>query len=196
VTDGELEIIREGRKREEILQSFFNNLSVEEASKFGARKEELFQESYAEIEPCSGLAEFLDQVEEAHVPMSVATSASKRRAFELLSRLNLTERFTAVVTGDDVSRGKPDPTIFLLAAKHFTVPPCEVLVIEDSTSGVRGAKSASMKCVGLTSDEHARQLYEAGADHVIHSFSEITWPDLRELLRSKAEIEQGMLGVS
>jgi beta-phosphoglucomutase len=190
VSDGELEVIREGRKREEILQCFFKDLSVEEAAKLGARKEELFQESCTEIEPCSGLTEFLDQVEKAHVPMSVATSASKKRAFDLLSRLNLTWHFTAVVTGDDVSRGKPDPSIFLLAAKHFTVPLNEVLVIEDSAAGVRGAKSAGMKCVGLTSDEHAQRLYEAGADHVIHSFSEVTWPDLRELLCSKAKTDQ------
>jgi beta-phosphoglucomutase len=193
-SDEELQIIREGRKRNEILQSFFKDLPAEDAARLSARKEQLFQESCDEIKSCSGLAEFLDQLEEARVPKSVATSASKLRALDLLSRLNLTRRFIAVVTADDVSRGKPDPSIFLLAAKYLCVPPSEILVIEDSTAGVRGAKSAGMKCVGLSPKEHAQRLYNAGADHVIQCFSEATWSVLCGLLRVKTKTEESRVG--
>jgi HAD superfamily hydrolase (TIGR01509 family) len=190
VSDEELSIIREGRKREEILRQFFRNLSTEEAASLGARKEELFQMSCGAIKPMSGLPQFLSQLEGFHIPKAVATSASKRRAFDILSRLHLIERFITVVTGDDVVQGKPNPSIFVLAAKHFVAAATDILVIEDSTAGVRAAKSAGMKCVGLASDFWAHQLYEAGADYVISSFSEVSWSDLCELMRCKAKTEQ------
>jgi beta-phosphoglucomutase len=189
VSDEELSIIRQGRKREEILRHFFRNLSTEEAASLGARKEELFQMSSGEVKPMSGLPQFLGQLEESHIPKAVATSASKRRAFDILSRLHLIRRFRAVVTGDDVERGKPDPTIFVLAAKHLVAAATDVLVIEDSTAGVRAAKSAGMKCVGLASDVWAHQLYDAGADYVLSSFTEVSWPDLCDLMRCKVETE-------
>jgi beta-phosphoglucomutase len=185
VNDEELSIIREGRKREEILRHFFRNLPTEEAASLGARKEELFQMSCGAVKPMSGLEHFLGQIEECHIPKAVATSASKRRAFDILNHLHLVRRFIAVVTGADVERGKPDPSIFVLAAKHFVATVSDVLVIEDSTAGVQAAKSAGMKCVGLASDVWAHQLYEAGADYVISSFSEVSWPDLCDLMRCK-----------
>ncbi len=190
VGDEELNVIREGRRREEIMRHFFSDLSLGEAAELGTRKDQLFRLGCGEVAPMPGLVRFLDELEEFGVQKIVATSASKRRAVDLLSQLRLIQRFVAVVTGDDIERGKPDPSIFLLAAKHCTVRVCDALVIEDSVAGVQGAKAAGMKCVGLGTDVSARRLYEAGADCVIPSFSEISWSDLRNLTPCKV-LEQG-----
>src|ERR1700733_4076949 len=164
VNDEELGVIRNGKKREEIMRHFFSDLSPDDTIAFGARKERIFRMGCAEVAPMPGLLRFLDELEEYRVQKVVATSASKPRAMDLLNQLRLVQRFVAVVTGDDVEQGKPDPSIFLLAAKRGAVPACDALVIEDSVAGVQGAKAAGMKCVGLGTDVSARELYQAGAD--------------------------------
>ncbi len=127
---------------------------------------------------------FLDELQEADVASAVATSASRLRAEWILNHLGLADRFVAVVAGDDVELGKPDPSIFLLAAKHLAVDAAEVLVIEDSPAGVLGAKSAGMKCVGVGTDMWGERLRNSGADYLISSFSEISWVDLLDRIQS------------
>jgi beta-phosphoglucomutase len=181
----DLSVIREGRKREEILHRFFGELSREEAARLGARKEELFRRVSGDLKPTEGLVEFLDELEKSDIPKTVATSASRRRTEDILNQLSLAGRFVGVVTGDDVERGKPDPHVFLLAAKHFDLKVTDVLVIEDSPAGVRAAKAAGMKCVGLGTNGWARQLYEAGADYVIPKFSQASWQSVRDVLEGR-----------
>src|SRR5262249_14811063 len=88
-----------------------------------------------------------------------------------LQHLNLQNGFSIVVTGEDVSRAKPAPDIFLLAAQKLGVSPSESVVVEDSVAGVQAAIAGGMKCVGFTCPEHAAELYNAGADDVVADFS-------------------------
>src|SRR5204862_37878 len=75
-----------------------------------------------------GVTAFLDEVVAAGIPCAVATSASRFDVDRLLGRLGLRERFDAVVTAEDVRLGKPDPEVYLLAARGIGVPPRECLV--------------------------------------------------------------------
>src|SRR5258708_39825660 len=79
------------------------------------------------------------------------TSGSRRRTHQIIDHLGLASRFRAVLTGDDVVKGKPDPSIFYLAAEHLRLVPPRLLVVEDSRAGVRAGKSAGMKCLGIAS---------------------------------------------
>jgi HAD superfamily hydrolase (TIGR01509 family) len=170
VSDRELEFILEGRRREDILQHFFGALSPATMAEYGRQKAQLFDESSEEIELLPGVRDFLDVIEKASFKTGIATSASSSRTWDTLRRLNLDQRFAAVVTGDDVSAGKPDPAVYRLASGRMNVPPAELVALEDAPCGVQAARSAGMRCIGVTKNGRAKELLEAGAAAVIPDF--------------------------
>ncbi|HEY8892236.1 MAG TPA: HAD-IA family hydrolase [Clostridium sp.] len=82
--------------------------------------------------------------------------------------------FEVFVTGDYVKKSKPEPDIFIFASEKLGVGPENCLVIEDSNNGVRAAKNAGMKCVGINSDAGGRQDISM-ADLEINSFQEVNY---------------------
>jgi HAD superfamily hydrolase (TIGR01509 family) len=89
-----------------------------------------------------GVLELLDAVQQAAYPMAIVTSSSRRTADRHLTLAGIRQRFEAVLTRDDVARGKPDPALYLLAASRFGVQPEFCLAIEDSNPGVASAHEA------------------------------------------------------
>jgi HAD superfamily hydrolase (TIGR01509 family) len=100
-----------------------------------------------EVEPTPGLLAFLDRI--AGVPKAVCTSAERESALRMLDLLDLTPRFDAIVTATDVSRGKPDPEPFLLAAERIGIAPNQCIAFEDSTNGLLAAGAAGMERIGV-----------------------------------------------
>lgn len=182
VRSGSLEFILEGRRRDEIVMHFFGRLPNEEVFRLGARKDELFRMRSTALKALPGAMEFIDQLQEYGIPKAVATSAGRQRTQRILEQLQLTEAFTAVVTGDDVARSKPDPSIFQVAAAALRVDCAGVLVIEDSPAGVQAAKSAGMTCLGIASSAGAARLFQAGADHVLPTIPALPWAEVKSLL--------------
>ncbi len=170
VSDEELDFVLEGRKREVILRHFLGDLTDEQIQAYGFRKELLFREEALGIEMTKGLPEFLDHLETYGISMAVGTSGSSSRVRYVLERLGMYSRFQAIVTGDEVPNGKPDPTIFVRAAERLHCPHSQVLVFEDAVSGVQAAKAAGMKCVGIAVDGRSQLLLDAGADQVLPNF--------------------------
>jgi len=91
-----------------------------------------------------GLVELLDWLEREDIDKAVATSTRRDRAQAKLAQTGLLHRFTALVGGDEIARGKPAPDIFLLAAERLSRPPQDCVVLEDSEPGVRAALAAGM----------------------------------------------------
>jgi len=91
-----------------------------------------------------GLLELLAWLEQENVPKAVATSTRRARAVAKLELTGLMPRFAALVGGDEIARGKPEPDIFLLAAERLSQPPEQCLVLEDSEPGIRAALAAGM----------------------------------------------------
>jgi HAD superfamily hydrolase (TIGR01509 family) len=91
-----------------------------------------------------GLLELLDWLEREDVAKAVATSTRRERARTKLVHTNLMHRFSALVGGDEIARGKPAPDIFLLAAQRIGHAPADCIVLEDSEPGVRAALAAGM----------------------------------------------------
>jgi beta-phosphoglucomutase len=171
VKEKDLEFILDGRKKEDILRHFLGDLSPEEIRRLGHEKELLFrEEARAELRPVEGVEQLLDGLSQARIKLGVASSGSDSRVNFVLRKLRLLEYFSAIVAGDEVSAGKPDPAIFRLTSQRLNVAPNETLVFEDSVSGVKAAKAAGMRCVGLAESSRAEILMEAGADHVIDHF--------------------------
>lgn len=181
LSDQELDFVLEGQKREDILRYFLGNLSNKQLREYGAQKEALFKNAASEIKPVHGLPEFLAQVDAMNLSMALASSASRIRVEYTLQQLNLDGQFQAVITGEDVAQGKPDPAIFMLAAEHLRMAPSRILVCEDAVNGIQAAKAAGMKCLAIATNGREPLLARAGADRVISDFSQVNLDELRRL---------------
>lgn len=181
VSDEDLDFVLDGRRREEILRHFLGDLSPERIHEYGQRKNELYKELEADLRTVSGVVEFLSALEAAGMRMAVATSASSVRAHDILAYLGILPRFRAVVTGNDVARGKPDPEIFIQAADRLSLSPRNLLAVEDAVAGVRAAKSAGMKCLGIASEGRIEKLRDAGADRVVPDYRQISLQEVQQL---------------
>ena len=168
-------------EREEILRHFLGDLSDEQLREYGQRKNELYAESSRDLRTITGVEEFLGALASAGLPMAVATSASFDRARDSLDALGILPRFTALVTGNDVANGKPDPEIFVRAAERLNLDPHGLLVVEDAVSGVKAAKSAGMRCLGIATNGRSEKLRAAGADHVIPDYRQISLQQVQQL---------------
>lgn len=183
VSNEDLNFIMEGRKREEILRHFLGEVSDEQLHAFGHQKEQIFREEAVHVKVIDGLSDFLQKLTEAGLRLAVASSGSSGRVNDILNSLSLRCYFQVVVTGDQVTHGKPDPAIFRLTCEYLGVQPSEVLVFEDSVSGVRAAKSAGIRCIGVASNGIIPMLLEAGATQIIADFSTIQFEQMRSLFR-------------
>jgi beta-phosphoglucomutase-like phosphatase (HAD superfamily) len=92
----------------------------------------------------TGVDAMLDWCDARHLPRAIATSTGWTTALTRLEQTGLRPRFGPVITGDRVSRGKPDPEIYSLAAAALGVTPQSCLALEDSYNGVRAAHAAGM----------------------------------------------------
>ncbi len=179
--DADLSFVREGAKREEILQHFLGELTPEQIASYGAEKDKSFQTSASEVKLVPGFAEFILQLDSVALPSAVATSGSRSRVEQTLETLNLCKCFRTIVTGNDVERGKPAPDLFLLAAQALRIDPNRILVCEDAVAGVLAAKTAGMKCVGIAANGRESLLEQAGADLVVKDFAHTRLDDVRRL---------------
>ena len=95
----------------------------------------------------SGLIVLLDCLVSRKIPFAVATSTGRRWALWKLEKAGISERFSVMVCGDEVSRGKPAPDIFLAAAEKLGLSPSECVGFEDSSAGLRGLHAAGIPSV-------------------------------------------------
>lgn len=102
-------------------------------------------------------------------PIAIVTSGGKRLAEARLRAAEL-PRPEVLVTADSVTRGKPDPEPYLLAARRLGVAPSQCTVFEDAPAGVAAGRAAGMRVVALTTTVDAEQL--DGADRVVASLAE------------------------
>lgn len=153
------------------------DLDEDEALELARRKRDLYRD-FARRGPVAvpGVTEFVEALARARVPRAVATSASRVDAMSALRHLGLTGRFGAVVTADDVVRGKPDPEVYLRAADHLGISPPQCLVFEDAVVGVHAARGAGMRVIGVVTAHAVEELLAAGAEGTIASFEGLGWP--------------------
>ncbi len=119
------------------------------------------------LKPLPGVRQFIAACRRRGLKLAVATSADAVKLVGNLREIHLpAETFDTCVNGLDVEHKKPDPEIFLLAAKRLGVGPARCLVVEDAPNGVRAAKAAGAKCLALATSFAAEDLTGAGADWV------------------------------
>ena len=135
----------------------------------------------AAVHPTPGLFALLAHLEHQGIPRVVATSSRRVYAEGLLRKHGLFDHFVAVLTGDDVTHGKPDPEIYLKAATILKVEPSRMLVLEDSAPGLSAAKASGAFSVGVPHEHSPAE----GLSHADLIVPRLDSPLLLELLQRK-----------
>lgn len=104
--------------------------------------------------------------------LSLASSSGRKLIDIFTQQTNIAHYFEVIMSGDDVKYSKPNPEIFLKVAQWYGLPATQFTVIEDSSNGVKAAKSAGMQCVGFQNPLSGRQDLSQ-ADLLIHSMQEL-----------------------
>jgi HAD superfamily hydrolase (TIGR01509 family) len=123
------------------------------------------------VQPMPGLLSLLDYLRDFGLPTAVGTSSGREYADRLLRGHGLRDRFAFVLCREDVTLHKPDPEIYRTAATRFGLEPAEVLVLEDTPTGLAAAKAAGTFAVGVPHD-HSPASDLAGADMVVRSLDD------------------------
>lgn len=149
----------------------------------GYEKEAIYREIYAPIiTPQPGLLAFLAECEREGLRSAVGSSGYKANVDFVLDKCNIRRYFEATVAGDEVTRCKPDPEIYLTAAAKLGLAPCECIVFEDAEAGIEAAKRAGMKVVALATTFDREFLETTDADMIIGDFRDISVEQLRTLV--------------
>ncbi|WP_026837977.1 beta-phosphoglucomutase [Gillisia sp. JM1] len=126
-----------------------------------------------------GVPRIIDFLSEQNIPISLGSASKNARP--ILEKTGLMEKFHAIVDGNDVSKAKPDPEVFLIAAEKIGVAQENCMVFEDSVAGVQAANIAGMISIGIGEKD---VLHEA--DYIFSSFEEIEIDFIKNLLTPKA----------
>ena len=169
-----------GMRNSEIIPLLFPDMSPEQAQYVDQAKEERYREliELQGIELLPGVAEWIQSFQAVGWQQAVASSAPPENVATIAHVLHLNGTFAAMVSGADVSRGKPDPDIFLAAAQRLSVPPQNCLVIEDAANGIEAARRASMKTIGVLNTQPQLE-----ADIVVRSLHDLSWEMIEKMMR-------------
>ena len=116
--------------------------------------------------------EVLEKFKNEGKHLSLASSSGRKLIDIFTQQTNIAHYFEVIMSGDDVQYSKPNPEIFLKVAQWYHLPATQFTVIEDSTNGVKAAKSANMQCIGFKNPLSGGQDLSQ-ADSVIHSMQEL-----------------------
>ena len=158
-----------GRTNKDWLTNLFGKLEEKQLRAYAEEKEAIFRALYEDdIVPLKGLRGFLDLLDHHQIPRAIATSAPRANVDFTLSKTRLGKYFPIILDDSFVSRGKPDPEIYMKAAAALGLPNQNCLVFEDSLSGVLAGKRAGSKVVGVSTTHTAEELSDT--DLVIDDF--------------------------
>jgi beta-phosphoglucomutase len=160
-----------GRTSRDIIANLYGELGEAEIRRWDDRKEELYRDILRRDFPViDGAVELVTALADAGFALAVGSSGPPANVALTLECLPCGGKFYARVTGADVTRGKPDPQVFLLAARRLGVEPSHCAVVEDAPAGVEAANRAGMASIALvgtaTRDElsHARLVVDSLRD--------------------------------
>ncbi|MBV8585994.1 MAG: HAD family phosphatase [Verrucomicrobia bacterium] len=172
-----------GMKNEYIIPKVLNWTSDPDlVQRYSLRKEMLYREVVLEwgISPLPGVTEWLNELQRHQIPCVVGSSTHRENIETGLRLLDFGSFFQAIVTAEDVSHGKPDPEVFLLAAKRIGAAPARSVVFEDALVGIEAAHRGGMKAVGVATTNAAELLCDA--DVVVHRLDELSVKQLEKLV--------------
>lgn len=152
-----------------------------EIKRLDDRKEALYREIIRErgIEPLPGVRELLAELKAAGIPCSVGSSTSRENIETIMDIAGLRDDFAAITSAEDVHHGKPDPEVFLVAAKKISRVPENCVVFEDALHGIEAGLAGGMRVVGVGTTHPVEELTTAHL--AVHRLNEVDVARLREL---------------
>jgi len=139
-----------GMRNADIIPRLFGVSEPGRVAALGERKEEIYRALLArEAVALPGARELLAALRAAGYRQALGSSAPPKNIEAIVALLGLAPWLDAMVSGEDVARGKPAPNIFLVAAGKLDVAPARCLVIEDAPAGVRAAHAGGMRCLAV-----------------------------------------------
>jgi HAD superfamily hydrolase (TIGR01509 family) len=171
-----------GRRNDVILRALFGDtLAPGEAETIADEKEERYRHLVRAggLELLPGARGWLERLREQGFRQALATMAPAANVAVVIEVLGLEDLLDASAAAEDVRRGKPDPGIFLEAARRIAVLPRRCIVVEDAPAGLEGARRAGMRTVGILSDHHPG----LEADVVVSSLADLPPHSMEALLR-------------
>jgi len=182
VSETELKSCVFGRRNSEwIPEVFGSDFEPTDVERLSEEKEALFREVFApRIMLLRGLQRFLDLLKSHHIPVAIATSAPPANVNLVLSKSQIADRFAVILDETSISSGKPDPEIYLRAARKLGLPSARCVIFEDSLPGIAAAQRAGGKVVGVTTTHRDHELI--GTDLIVDDFVGLTVVDLERLV--------------
>ena len=172
-----------GRTSRDIIRLLFAVHDDASIKRLDARKESLYRDLVrGKVPAMPGAVEFVKSCHAAGMKLAVGSSGPAENVQLVCHELEIGSLLNAVVTGDDITHGKPDPEVFLTAAARLGLKPQKCVVIEDAPVGVEAARRAGMRCVGLIGT-YSRETLSA-ASLVIAAFSELDAGQVVRLLKT------------
>jgi beta-phosphoglucomutase len=150
----------DGRRNSDIFPRLFERALTEaEIAELSHQKESAYRRlSAGRLKPLAGLMRLVDGLHATHVPIALATSAPRENVEHTLRELGLAQRLAVIARSDEVPHGKPEPDVFLEAARKLGVAAAECVAFEDAPMGIVAAGRAGMTTVAVTTSYPAEIL--------------------------------------
>jgi len=162
-----------GRQNRDIIPVLFGEVSERRLKALGDRKEELYRNLVRGRTPLvEGAADLVRGLADRGAKLAIGSSAPRANIDLVLEAMGLSALFGVVVSGDEVTRGKPDPQVFTMACDRLGIVPARCVVIEDAPAGVTAAKRAGAKGVAVLI-HHERDAFD-GADAAVSRLADLT----------------------
>jgi beta-phosphoglucomutase len=161
-----------GKTNKDLFQMIFGNISQEQIDAYALEKESNYQKIYeADMKPLKGLIDFLEFLNANQYKVALGTSAPTSNVDFTLDKLFLRKYFHVIVDGPQVSKGKPDPQVYLMCAAKLGLEPKNCVVFEDSLAGLESGQRAGCKIVGVATSHEAYELKPV-TEEIIFDFTE------------------------
>lgn len=163
-----------GKAEHAVVHFLGDGVTLQKAAALAEQKEFLYRYlARNELDVIAGADDFVRRLKAAGYPAAIATSGNSRNAAFQIAALGLDGLFEHIVTADHVENGKPEPDLFLLAAKKLDIAPEDCLVFEDSRPGILAAHRAGMPVIAVASSHDASELAPLeGVEFVIHDYND------------------------
>ncbi|HXY48745.1 MAG TPA: HAD family phosphatase [Terriglobales bacterium] len=168
-----------GQRNDTIISGWLGATATPELiEKIGDAKEKRYRDLVRKvgISPLPGVAHWIQRLHDEQWLQAIASAAPRLNVEVVLDAISAAHCFQAIVSAEDVSKGKPDPEVYLTAAAKVGAPPARCVVVEDAPAGIEGARRAGMRSIGV--NHTGRHL---DADVVVPSL-DLLQPDVFERL--------------
>jgi HAD superfamily hydrolase (TIGR01509 family) len=141
-----------GLRNDAIIPQWIPGATSEQIDRIANAKEQLYRGLVRQggLAPLPGASEWTERLARDGWRQAIASSAPRENIDAVLAVIGLGSVFQAVVSAEDVTRGKPDPQVFLTAASRLGSPPARSIVVEDAAAGVEAARRAGMPSIGVS----------------------------------------------